>query len=97
MGAERIRKAGAGRKGIRSCYPPDMADPERFSFSPAEIAETRRLLAQTLEARGIRMAEAQLDVAMRRLLLHAQMSGKPPIEVAREMVRTSALPVTPEE
>jgi len=67
-----------------------MPSPEEPRFSAAEIAETRRLIATTLEARGIRMDEAQLDVAMRRLLLHATMSGKPPLEVAREMVASSA-------
>jgi hypothetical protein len=69
-----------------------MCDPEDTSFSPAELAETRRLIVQTLEARGLEMADAQIDVAMRRLLLHARASGKSPIVVAREMVEASAPP-----
>jgi hypothetical protein len=71
-------------------------DPEAPSFSAAEIAEARELIARTLGARGIRMPEAQLDIAMRRLLLHARSSGKPPVEVAREMVAASA-PSSPSE
>ena len=74
-----------------------MCDPEDASFSSAELAETRSLIVQTLEARGLRMAEAQIDIAMRRLLLHARASGKPPIEVAREMVRASAPPSPSED
>ncbi len=60
-----------------------------WPFSEEEIAETRRIISQTLEARGVRMGEEQIDVAMRRLLLQAQASGRSPIDVAREMVRTS--------
>jgi hypothetical protein len=61
----------------------------------AEIAEARSLIARTLAARGLRMEAAQLDVAMRRLLLHARASGKSPLEVAREMIESSA-PLAPE-
>ncbi len=60
-----------------------------WPFSAEEIAETRRIISQTLKARGVRMPEAQIDVAMRRLLLQAQASSRSPVEVAREMVRTS--------
>ena len=67
-----------------------MIDPEDWPFSPEEIAETRGIISATLKDRGIRMEEKQLDVAMRRLLLQAQDSGRPPIVVAREMVRSSA-------
>ena len=63
--------------------------PDDWPFSPDEIAETRRIISQTLKARSIRMGEEQIDVAMRRLLLQAQASGRSPIDVAREMVRTS--------
>ena len=63
--------------------------PDDWPFSPEEIAETRRIVSQTLKARGVRMPEGQIDVAMRRLLLQAQASGRSPVEVAREMVRTS--------
>ena len=62
---------------------------EDWPFSPEEIAETRRIISQTLKARGVRMPEAQIDVAMRRLLLQAQESDRSPVDVAREMVRTS--------
>jgi hypothetical protein len=73
-----------------------MIDPGGSQFSPEEIAEARSLISQTLQSRGIRMEESQLDVAMRRLLLHTRISGKPPIEVVREMVHTSAENSPPE-
>ena len=63
--------------------------PDDGPFSAEEIAETRRIISQTLKARGVRMPEEQIDVAMRRLLLQAQESGRSPVDVAREMVRTS--------
>jgi hypothetical protein len=63
--------------------------PDDWPFSPDEIAETRRIISQTLEARGVRMPEEQIDVAMRRILLQAQASERSPIDVAREMVRAS--------
>ena len=66
--------------------------PDDWPFSPDEIAETRRIISQTLEARGVRMGEEQIDVAMRRLLLQAQASGRSPIDVARDMVRASEEP-----
>ena len=71
--------------------------PDDWPFSPDEIAETRRIIPQTVEARGIRMGEEQIDVAMRRLLLQAQASGRSPIDVAREMVRASEEPVRRED
>ena len=49
--------------------------PDDWPFSPDEIAETRRIISQTLKARSIRMGEEQIDVAMRRLLLQAQASA----------------------
>ena len=74
-----------------------MTDPGDGPFSPEEIAETREIISQTLENRGIRMEEQQLDVVMRRLLLRAQDSGQSPIVVAREMVRASAGASSPED
>jgi len=67
-----------------------MIDPGGSQFSPEEIAEARSLISQTLQSRGIRMEEGQLDVAMRRLLLLTRISGRPPIEVVREMVHASS-------
>ena len=71
--------------------------PDDWPFSPDEIAETRRIISQTLKARSIRMGEEQIDVAMRRLLLQAQASGRSPIDLAREMVRASEEPVRRED